>query len=156
MFNADELFAMGIEIEKNGAAFYQAAAVAAGPGAAQRLFTELYEWELDHVALFEKLHDKAVAGKKYSKVEDTDGLGRAYLTAMAANHVFTGASNPATMAKKCKGPRQVIEIAMQFEKDSVALYAGMKGLVPRELGRKHIDTLIHEEVKHIGMLQKKL
>ena len=58
LFNADEIFAMGVQIEKNGVAFYTTAANNTEDTDLKNLFLQLAEWEHNHVKLFENLRMK--------------------------------------------------------------------------------------------------
>jgi rubrerythrin len=43
-------------------------------------------------------------------------------------------------------------MALQFEKDSVAFFLGMKQILPDPDGKSDIDKLIQSEMDHIRML----
>jgi rubrerythrin len=55
----------------------------------------------------------------------------------------------------CKGPLDILDIAMTFEKDSVVYYTTMKKVVSKNLGQDKVDRLIDEEIKHIGLLSQR-
>jgi rubrerythrin len=48
-----------------------------------------------------------------------------------------------------------LDLAVNFEKDSVVFYTTMKKLVPENLGKGEIDALIDEEISHIFILTQK-
>ena len=58
IYNAEEIYQMGIEIEKNGLAFYAAAAKSVKNADVKKLCEELGQWEGKHVVLFEALKAK--------------------------------------------------------------------------------------------------
>ena len=66
--------------------------------------------------------------------------------------MFTRHADPEALAISCEGPVDVLQIALEFEKDSVVLYTAMKNLVPEKLGRGTIDRLVQEELSHIAMI----
>jgi len=55
----------------------------------------------------------------------------------------------------CKGPLEILDLAMTFEKDSVVFYTTMKKVVAPNLGQDKVDRLIDEEIKHIGLLSQR-
>jgi rubrerythrin len=151
MYNSHEVFEIGITIEKNGRAFYGAAAGGAKDPDMRKFFEELARWEDSHVKLFEELKAR-LPDEKLSPDTDAENQYHAYLRSTAGSHVFRGDTDPAKMAAGRNGPLDVLRIALQFEKDSVVLYVSMKALVPAHLGKKTIDTLIEEEMKHVQMI----
>ena len=52
--NIDEVFQIGIEIEKNGKKFYTQAALKTEEADLKRFFNDLAGWESKHISLFEK------------------------------------------------------------------------------------------------------
>jgi rubrerythrin len=52
--------------------------------------------------------------------------------------------------------REVLELAIGFEKDSIVFYLGMKDLVPAAIGGVHLDTIIKEEMTHLSILGGRL
>jgi len=155
-FNADEVFEIGVEIEKNGKAFYEAAAASAQNEDARQLLEELAAWEAGHIALFRELKDKLADATKEETAFDPDSQSHLYLKAAADSHVFNSSSDPVKIAQDCAGIADVLNRALAFEKDSVVVYTSMKGLVPGKLGKDDIDRLVNEELDHIRILSEKI
>ena len=153
-FNAEEVYRIGVEIEKNGKAFYEAAAKQAAEPAVRKLFEDLARWEDQHVATFEGLRaefDKPGSAEVMADVND-EVLG--YLKAAADSHVFGRGHDAAKLAAGCKTPVDALRKALEFEKDSIVVYASMRLLVPEHLGRARVEALADEELKHVVLLQK--
>ncbi|NMC72724.1 MAG: ferritin family protein [Myxococcales bacterium] len=151
-YSADEIFRIGVEIEKNGRTFYEEAARHATEPACRKLFADLARWENDHVAAFEELRARAI-GAPAEGLEDNLDQTAAYLKAVADTHVFVREKDPAALARRAKTPAEALEAAIGFEKDSVVVYGSMRHLVPERLGRDRIEALIDEELRHVAMLQ---
>jgi len=151
-FNAHEVFDMGVQIERNGKAFYDAAAKKASNAAVRELFNDLATWEAGHVALFEKLRDDLPPGAGAGEVYDPEGDAQRYIRAAADSHVFLKNTDIVGIAAKCKDAMAALDMAVTFEKDSVVFYTAMKKVVPPNLGKSTVDRVIEEEIKHIGML----
>ncbi len=84
-------------------------------------------------------------------VWDPEGLAESYLQATADTHIFTVEAANERLEKDMSA-QQVLETAMQFEKDSVAFFVGMKEILPDPNGKAEIDELIKAEMDHIRML----
>ncbi|MFW6170583.1 MAG: ferritin-like domain-containing protein [Planctomycetota bacterium] len=156
MFNANEVYQIGVEIEKNGKEFYLAAASAAEDPETEKLFRDLSAWEDTHVALFETLQQQLPAEGGGFDVSDPDGEMTRYLKANADSHVFVINTDMSQLVQDCGSPDEVLKLAVRFEKDSVALYSSMKNVVPEDMGRETIDRLIQEELSHVSFLQTRI
>lgn len=156
IYNADEIFLIGVAIEKNGKAFYKAAAEASGDNDTRDFLNGLSEWESGHITLFEKLRSGISEGAMVDLSPEADEQLHLYMRAAADSHVFGSNADPVALARRCSSVKEVLEKAIGFEKDSVVVYASMKNLVPEGLGKTEIDKLINEELEHIMMLRKKL
>ena len=154
MFNAEEIFNIGIQIEKNGHDFYQAAIEKTDEDQLKTLFRELANWESKHVEIFENLRTKLPEAVKTTDVYDQENLVHLYLKAVADNEIFVKGQE--ISIEECDTPYQILKTALGFEKESVVLYTSMKEMVSEDLGKSAIDKLINEELHHIGQLTKEL
>lgn len=154
-FNAREIFDMGIQIEVNGKAFYEAAAKKVAEQSSREFFKELAAWESTHVALFTELRDALPAKAGAADIFDPNGEAEAYIRAAGDSHVFIKNVDIAGMVAGCKGPVEILDLALTFEKDSVVFYTGMKKVVAPNLGQDKVDRIIVEELKHIAMLTQR-
>ncbi len=154
-FNAESIFEIGIQIEKNGKAFYQAAAKTTSNKTVSTLFAELAEWEDQHIKLFQTMQSELPEELKQDNVFDPDQEMYTYLQAAADSHVFIQSDNVAQLIAECTSPAKALSFALEFEKDSVVYYTIIKKVVPEYLGKEKIDLIIDEELKHIAILTKK-
>jgi rubrerythrin len=154
-FNAREIFDIGVQIEANGKAFYEAAAKKTAETATREFFLELAAWEAQHIKLFGELRDALPKGAGNVPVFDPNDEAALYLQATADSHVFVRNKDMVALVAGCKGPLDIIDIAMTFEKDSVVFYTTMKKVVAKNLGQDKVDRLIDEEIKHIGLLSQR-
>jgi rubrerythrin len=151
-FNADEIFAMGVQIEKNGFAFYSAAADNTEDPDLKQLFRQLAEWEQKHIALFEDLRLKLPATAKATDVYDPDNMVHLYLKAVADNNVFVKGLTLDPGSLVWTSPAKVLTTALDFEKDSVVFFSSMKEVTMGRTGTVEVEKLVLEELKHIGYL----
>jgi rubrerythrin len=154
-FNAREIFDIGVQIEANGKAFYEAAAKKTAETATREFFLELAAWEAQHIVLFGELRDALPKAAGNVPLFDPNDEAALYLQATADSHVFVKNTDMVGLVAGCKGPLDILDIAMTFEKDSVVYYTTMKKVVAKNLGQDKVDRLIDEEIKHIGMLAQR-
>jgi rubrerythrin len=148
---ADDVFAMAVRIEENGKAFYSGAAQSAQTNSLKELFSDLAEMESGHIDQFKQLRSDLSGAFPHDAVWDPEGLAESYLQAAADSHVFTAEAAAQRLAN-LKSPDQVLEMALQFEKDSLAFFLGMKEMLPDPRGKGEIDKLIQSEMDHIRMI----
>ncbi len=149
-FNANEIFEMAEQMERNGARFYRDAAEAAADPSNKELLTGLSKMEEAHEKIFESMRAELTAAEKASTVFDPSGEASLYLRALVDSRVFF---------KKEIDETSIVEIlksAIEAEKDSIVFYLGMKEAVPKKLGRDRIEAIIKEEMGHIRVLSKEL
>jgi rubrerythrin len=154
-FNAREIFDIGVQIETNGKAFYEAAAKKTAETATREFFLELAAWEGTHIKLFGELRDALPTAAGNTPLFDPNDEAALYLQATADSHVFVKNKDMVALVAGCKGPLDILDIAMTFEKDSVVFYTTMKKVVAKNLGQDKVERLIDEEIKHIGMLSQR-
>ncbi|MCD4774556.1 MAG: ferritin family protein [Candidatus Aegiribacteria sp.] len=154
-FNAEEVLKMAEQIEKNGQEFYRNASIAVDDSEVSRLLSDLAEWEKGHEALFISMRLELSKEEKSQVAIDPYCESAMYLKAMANDHVFrkqTGES-----LSKLEGnvnTEEIIDRAIQFEKDSLLFFLGLERLVSQRLGKERIHEVIDEEIGHISYLEK--
>ena len=152
VFNADEIFEMAEQIERNGAAFYRLAAKQFP--AQQRLLTIIAEQEDEHGAIFSVLRRQLASKDREATAFDPGQEAEAYLRAMADRRVVDVQRGPKDVLKGGESFADILGIAVGMEKDSIVFYVGMQAMVPPALGRDKLDLIIAEEKKHIVFLNQ--
>ena len=148
-YNADEIFRIGMEVEENGEAFYAAAAEVETDEEAKAMMEYLRDQEAAHRRIFAEMREQLPANAKPEGVYDPDGQMAAYLEAIAHSHVFTDQTQAADLARECEAAVDVLNVALQFEKDTVLLFQTMKDMTKPEWGRDRIDGLVSAEQGHV-------
>jgi len=152
VFNADEVFEMAEQIERNGAAFYRLAAKQFP--AQQRLLTIIAEQEDQHWATFSALRRQFASRDQEATAYDPGQEAEAYLRAMADRRVVDVSRGPKDILKGAESFADILGIAVGMEKDAIVFYVGMQDMVPPALGRDKLDLIIKEEKKHIVFLNR--
>ena len=156
IFNADEVYEMGVEIERNGKEFYEIAAENAESPDMKSFYKDLAGWEGKHISIFEELKSELPDKETENVVFDPDDQKHLYLKAAADTHIFRKNLNISNIVTGCKTPKDLLNIALQFEKDSVVFYNTMMTLVPEHLGKDKIERLMDEEISHIALLNERM
>jgi len=153
-FNADEILEMAMQIERNGGVFYRKAAENNSEG--RDILLKIARQEDGHLALFEEMRNDLTTQEREATVFDPNGEASLYLKSMADSHVFDLKGNdPAGILKGDESLNEIIDRAIQAEKDSIIFFVAMKELVPEKLGKDRMDSLIREEMSHITWLNGK-
>jgi len=149
-FNADEIFEMAEQIERNGASFYRRSAEAIAEPAEKKLLLDLAAMEDEHEKTFADLRAGLSEKEKFTTLFDPDGETALYLRALADTRVF--------FKKKIdmSSMEEILKKAILAEKDSIVFYLGMKEIVPVNSGKTKIDVIIKEEMVHIKLLSSKI
>ena len=149
-FNADEMFEIAEQLERNGAKFYRNAADGISDPAGKALLIKLAGMEDEHEKRFHSLRATLTEKEKTSTVFDPQNEAVLYLRALADTRVFFEKEAPGTSM------REILKSAIEAEKDSIIFYLGMKDAVPEKLGRDKIEAIIKEEMGHIRLLSSEL
>lgn len=153
-FNADEIFQMAEQIEKNGARFYRKAA-SSNPSAAGLLET-LAAMEDKHLQIFQDLHGSVSARESEPTAFDPESEAGLYLQALAGGYVFDVKKDPSELLSGKETLAQVLKFAISIEKNSIVFYLGMKGMVSKKSGQDKLEWIIQEEMKHVRILSDEL
>jgi rubrerythrin len=149
-FNADDVFEMAEQLERNGGKFYRTAAEATSDPANKEFLLELAAMEDQHEKTFIAMRAELSEKEKKSTVFDPEGEAALYLRALADTRVFFEKEIDVGSMKN------ILKSAITAEKDSIVFYLGMKDAVPEDFGKDRLDHIIKEEMGHIKLLSRKL
>jgi len=149
-FNADDIFEIAQQMERNGAAFYRDAAGSVDDSSVKEFLLEFAAMEDEHEKTFIELRKELTAAEKTPTVFDPNNESALYLKALADTRVFFKKEIDTSTIEG------IFKSAITAEKDSIVFYLGMKDLVPGALGKDRMDAIIKEEMGHIKILSQKL
>ncbi len=155
-FNADEIYNIAEQIERNGQNFYRDSARRVKESVAKQVLQDLGEMEAGHLKTFQALHAGLTEQAREEITWDPQGEAGAYLKAAADSHVFKTNSDPTSLLKDNTDAREILELALQFEKDSVIYFLGVADMVPDHLGKADVLGLAKQEQGHIALIQRTL
>ena len=158
-FNADEIFEMAEQIERNGAKFYRRAAEQVTSPDGRQLLLDLAAMEDGHEKLFISMRaelSKQGQAVTVDPVFDPEGEAGLYLQAMADGHIFDVREDPGESLTGEESLADIYQSAIGREKDAVIFFLGMKDMVSERLGKDKIDGIIKEEMGHVTALSRQL
>lgn len=155
IYNIVEVFELAQQIERNGSAFYRAAARAHGDEKARAMLQSLAAMEDQHEVLFARLAETVAATLGQSGY-DPEAEALAYLQVAARSHIFNSERDPQALVNSAKSIVDVLRVALQVEKDTVALFSGLRDVMPESWGRGDVALIIDEEKRHVVMLSTAL
>jgi rubrerythrin len=153
-FNADEIFEMAEEIERQGARFYEKAASMFKEPEIKQMLSGLAAMEVGHEKIFSAMRSKILSDTY--KGYDPDELAAAYIRAFTDGKVFDIKKNMADLVTEKSTLDDILKMAIEAEKNSIIFYTGIKKVVPEALGKDSVDNIIAEEMKHIVMLVERM
>jgi rubrerythrin len=153
-FNADEVFEVAEQIERNGAKFYRTAAKKFPD--VSKMLLELAAMEDEHEKTFKAMRKELSGTEEVPPVFDPDGEAQMYLRVMADEHVFNTKTDPAKQLAGVGTTMDVLKMAVDMEKDSIVFYTGLRESTPRKAGKDKVEAIIKEEFGHIAVLKQKM
>ena len=155
-FNADEIFEMAEQIERNGALFYRRAAELVKDAEVNKLLLKLAAWEDGHERIFASMRADLSNQEREPMAFDPEDETSMYLRAMADGHVFDVTVNPADKLTGKESAEDILRMAIGQEKDSIVFYTGLKEMISQKTGKERIEEIIKEEMSHIGFLNREI
>ena len=156
-FNDLEALEISIQIEKRGEAFYTQAKALAPNAGSREMLEELAGQERDHAATFQAIYNEL--SKKNQGFDDSylyEPEVSAYLRAIAESSVFPSDEHLAEVMEQLKDIREVLQIGIQAEKDSILYYTEMIMNARYVEAKNAFRRLLQEEKKHLIDLQSRL
>jgi len=155
-FNANEILEMAEEIETNGAKFYRQAAKSASDKRTKQMLLDMAAMEDGHLKTYHEIRKGLSQWEKEETIFDPDNQSVKYLQAMADARGYEGKITPSKELTGSETIKEILDIALNSEKESALFYLGLKDLVPERAGREKVENIILEELSHITTLLQQL
>lgn len=155
-FNADEVFEMAEEIERNASRFYREASEKAADTDTKTMLLDLAAMEDNHEKTFAQMRKELSQSEKEPTTFDPENEVAQYLQTLADFHGTEGKISPTEKLTGAESMTEILKIALQAEKNSIAFYVGIKDLVPNKNGKDKIQAIIIEEMAHVSTIGGKL
>jgi rubrerythrin len=149
-YTVQEIVEIAIEIEKNGEEFYHIMAESSNTVPLRDLFNYLSAEENKHKQKFAEIL-KLVGGYQISDIYyATEYMG--YMKAIADERVFTKDIAFIDLARELVSPKEAIDVAVAFEKDTIIFLHEMLDMFGQSDNKNAIEQLLSEERMHIRKL----
>jgi len=145
-----EVIEAAVSIEENGFAFYKSVEGAIDDKDVKDVFSFLAGEENRHIVAFKKIYE-GIDDQEDTIIDDEDSSN--YIKALAEKNVFTKKDAANDLVKNIKTPFDAINLALNFERDSILFFNEIKSFVSQD-NRDLINKLIKEEHDHIVKLHK--
>lgn len=155
-FNIFEIFEIAEQLERNGVKFYRRASDITSDEDAKKMFSSLSEMEVEHERTFGEMKRQISSKEQDLMTFDPENEMALYLQVVASGHVFDLKKDMTELLTGKESVEEILDMAIQAEKDSIAFFTGLKKLVPEPRGKEKVDEIIAEEMKHIVILNQKL
>jgi len=149
-----EVLEIAEKMEQNAARFYRRAAGMYKDPKISRLFSDLAQWEKRHVEVFtemkKRLSQQAWGLGQYG-IERPDSL-----RPQTPPAVFPERADPARELTGRETKADLLRLAIEKEKESIAYYTGLKDLVPDNEDFLAVKDVLGEEERHVRILTQSL
>ena len=155
-FNADEIFQIGIDIEKNGKRFYERAMDLVDDPDVKALLASLAQDEVAHLKTFTDLKAQLPKAATEDTVWDPEHEMNRYLQMMADMHVFRSDLDVEERLSRAENVEDALNLAIQFEKDSIIFFLTMQDATEEKKGSEFVGQLVCDEKDHLRRLSLEL
>jgi rubrerythrin len=142
---------MAIQTEQNGTVFYKTVAESAASESVRQFAQFMAEEEARHEETFRHMLANV---RDRRQPEAYPGELANYVQVLLENKVLPDGAAARTCALNCQTDTDAIDLAIQFEKDTILFMYEMRELIP-ESERGAVDQMIAEEKRHVIMLTER-
>jgi rubrerythrin len=147
MFSLHEIYDLGIRIEKNGELFYRKAIKRFSDERLKSLLARLVDDEVKHQEFFARKKEDLKDKPEDPEMEET---ASAIFQDILGDQTFSlKETNPSDL----KSEEELLNLAIEFEKDTVIFYEMLTPLVTGSQTLNGLEEIVQEEKRHIEMLQ---
>ena len=148
MFTMSEIIEFAIRIEENGEKVYRDASEKVSDPSLVSLLQWLADEESEHVRSFPAMRETVKEGGVNPQVGE---MGRSLLLGVVGDQTFSLKERDLSTIADLK---EVLKIALGFEKDTVIFYEMMGSFVQEDAALAKLDQIIQEENQHVRVLSE--
>jgi rubrerythrin len=147
MFTIGEIIDLAVQVEQNGEALYRDAMAKVPKKELQSLLLWLADQEAEHAKWFATLADSV---RKTPGDPELEEMGRAIFRSILGDQAFSLKEVDFTKISKI---RDLLEKAIEFEKDTILLYEMLGGFIEDQKALGHLRAITREERNHVEVLE---
>lgn len=144
LLDVKEILEFAVHIEERGYEFYVGAMKKFGDPRATKLFQYLADEEFKHETVFRKL----LAAEGGAGRRESDPEYQAYMREFIKAHPLADRRAVAAALARVSAPEQILDLALDFEKDSIVFFTQLKEMVAPGRARA-VERVIHQEMGHL-------
>jgi rubrerythrin len=145
LFKIKEVVDFAVKIEQAGYKFYIEAIKKIDNQKCIEFFQIMADEEFQHENTFKQL---AKGLEDFKAVESYPGEYKKYLNAFLKSHSLADPVRLTKIIESITDIQSALNIALEFEKDSIVLFSAVKSMVGENHG-KTVEKIIQEEIVHI-------
>lgn len=148
MFSITEIIEIAVQLEKNGENVYREAIGQSNNIEMDNLLLGIAEEELEHIDWFLSLKDEIEKNQDRSQVKEMDAQ---LIDDLIGKQTFSLADVDFSQVRNSE---HLIDIFIEFEKDTILFYEMLKTFLVDEKTIDHLDKIIQEESSHIEKFEE--
>jgi rubrerythrin len=146
MFRISEIIDLAVQVEQNGEALYRDAMAKVQKKDLQPLLLWLADQEAEHAKWFRELGETVRSAPGDPELEE---MGREIFRSILGDQTFSLKEIDFTKVSKIG---DLLEKAIEFEKDTILLYEMLGGFIDDQKTLRHLEAIIREEKYHVKVL----
>jgi rubrerythrin len=151
-FSINEIIELAIQIEKKGYTFYNKALERKNLSSnSAELLKKLRDDEIVHEQTFKRMRTE-LNREEITLSGDWQEVSN-YLRAISDSHIFSKSDAAIKLATSAEDEKELIENAIQFEKDTLLFFNSIFEKIEDRTVRKILKKIIEEEVLHVKKLK---
>ena len=151
-FSINEIIELAIQIEKKGYTFYNKALERKNLSSnSTELIQELRDDEIVHEKTFKKMRTE-LEQEEITLSGDWQEVS-SYLRTISDSHIFSEPDAAIKLATSAADEKELIENAIQFEKDTLLFFNSIREKIEDQKVRKILKKIIEEEMLHVKKLK---
>ena len=155
-FTADEIFELAQQIERQAVVlFRRSAEMMQGKTRVRHALLELADLEERHEKAFAQMRVQ-FAQKGAELVREPDSPAGRYMQQRIDSRDFQAEADPEKLLAGREGARDILEKAVEIERDCLRLYRSLEKLLPAGHERQKTAGIAEEESRHLALLEKEL
>ncbi|MBN1508171.1 MAG: ferritin family protein [Sedimentisphaerales bacterium] len=162
-FSADDVLKVAEKMERNAVKFYRKAAGICDDPKIGKVFVDLARWERRHARVFADMREGLSDVSWSDKARQNPDLARFILDVLEPSEVepplplvFGDRENPPSKLVGKPTKVDVLKVALQKEKDTIAYFTRLQALVPGPGNAQAIEAVVREEERHVKILMQSL
>ncbi|MCJ7775016.1 MAG: ferritin family protein [Desulfobulbaceae bacterium] len=150
MFSAYEILDIAIKLEKNGEKVYREAMDQTGDLSLKELLKWMADEEVKHAEWFSELKSEVELNENHHLIRE---MSEDLVSEFVGEQSF---SLKDVDFSAIKGTRELIEVFIEFERDTILFYEMLESFIIDEETGEKLNRILDEENDHISKLQERL